>query len=111
MKKRSLGYILFIVLIAASIILTGCSRKTANEPAPAAPSKADFTAAENEAASPVPASTSTQASTRKLIVKLSMEMRVDNIEKGILDAEAMAAAAGGYTRESYQNEFQANLRL
>ena len=112
MKKRFLVSILFIILIFTSIIFTGCSSKAANEAAPAAePSKADISAEEKGEVGAAPTSTSTQVPNRKLIVKLLMEMRVDDIEKSILDAEAMAATVGGYTRESYQNELSGQLTL
>lgn len=112
MKKRSLGYILFIILIVTSIALTGCGSKTESGPAQTAPAEspiADFTKAENATAGAMP--TTTQASNRKLIVKLFMEMRVDSIEKSILDAEAMAATVGGYTSDSYQNELSGQLTM
>jgi chromosome segregation ATPase len=92
-------------------VFTGCSSKTANESAPAEPSKADYAVEEQGTAGTAPASTSAQTSNRKLIVKLSMDMRVDNIEKSILDAETMAENAGGYTRESYQNELSGQLTI
>jgi hypothetical protein len=114
MKKMSLGYILFIILIVTSIVFTGCSGRKASESAPAAePSAAEVTATDNATAGAMPPSTQTsaQASNRKLIVKLFMEMRVDNIEKSVLDAEAMAATAGGYTRESYQNELSGQITI
>lgn len=111
MKRRSLRFILFIIIIATSIMFAGCSSKVANESAPAEPAKADSKAVENVTADSMPISTSTQMSNRKLIVKLFMEMRVDNIEKSILDAEAMAATVGGYTRESYQNELSGQLTI
>lgn len=111
MKKRSLGSVLFIILIAASIIFTGCSSKAANEAAPAKAPKTEFTAEEKDTAGTTPASTSEPTPNRKLIVKLFMEMRVDNIEKSILDVETMAANADGYTRESYQNEFSGRLTI
>jgi hypothetical protein len=113
MKKMSLGYILFIILIVTSIVFTGCSSKKASESALAEPSAAEVTATDNATAGAMPPSTQTsaQASNRKLIVKLFMEMRVDNIEKSVLDAEAMAATAGGYTRESYQNELSGQITI
>ncbi|NLK35534.1 MAG: DUF4349 domain-containing protein [Gracilibacteraceae bacterium] len=103
MKKRSFGLILFTILIVISIMSAGCSGKAANESAPAEPSAADYAAEEQKTAGTMP--------DRKLIVKLSMDMRVDNIEKSMLDAEAMAAASGGYTRESYQNESSGRLTI
>ncbi|HYF82718.1 MAG TPA: DUF4349 domain-containing protein [Clostridia bacterium] len=111
MKKRSLGSILFIILIVTSIMFTGCSSKAPSESAPAAPSEAGFTVVDKETAGVTPTSTSAQMPNRKLIVKLLMQMRVDNIEKSILDAEAMAATVGGYTRESYQNELSGQLTI
>lgn len=111
MKKRSLGSILFIILISASIIFSGCSGKPANESAPAAPPKADNAAEESQSAGSAPVTETAQTIDRKLIVKLYMEMRVDSIENGILDAETMAAAIGGYTRESWQNEASGQLTL
>lgn len=111
MKKRSLGLILFIILIVASIMFAGCSGRTANESAPAESPKADYAAEEQGTAGTAPVTTSAQTPNRKLIVKLSMDMRVDNIEKSILDAEAMAVTAGGYTRESYQNESSGQLTI
>ncbi len=110
MKKRSLLFMLFIILVVASIMFTGCSSKAANEPAPAAEApRADTAPAEKGTVGAMP--TSEQTPNRKLIVKLSMEMRVDDIEKSILDAEAMAASVGGYTRESYQNEVSGRLMI
>jgi hypothetical protein len=111
MKKRSLRFILFIMLIVTSIMVTSCSSKTASESPTAEPSKADSTEVEKGTAGAMPTSPSTQSSNRKLIVKLNMEMRVDNIEKSMLDAEAMAATVGGYTRESNQNELSGQLTI
>jgi len=111
MKKRSLGLILFIILIVISIMFSGCSSRTANESAPAESPKADYAAEEQGTAGTAPATTSAQTPNRKLIVKLSMDMRVDDIEKSILDAEEMATTAGGYTRESYQNESSGQLTI
>lgn len=112
MRKKSILFMVSILLIVTSIMLIGCSSKTANESAPAAPPKGDSIAAEeNESAGSSTTTDSAKMPNRKLIVKLFMEMRVDNIEKSILDAEAMAAAAGGYTRESYQNEISGQLTI
>lgn len=111
MGKRSLGYILLAILITVSIIFTGCSSKTANEAAPAKQSKADYAAPEAGTAPAAPAAPADKAPNRKLIVKLYMEMRVESIEKSILEAEKMSAAVGGYTRESYQNEGSGQLTL
>lgn len=109
MKKRS---ILFIILIIASIIFSGCSsNKAANEAAPSAPPQADFAEAPQEAAGAAPSASAEQAPNRKLIVRLFMELRVDSIEKSILDAEAKAAAVGGYVRESYQYESSGQLTI
>jgi hypothetical protein len=107
MKKRSIGVILLIVLTITCIMFTGCSGRKTSESAPAEPSRADITLTDKSAPGAVPA----QASNRKLIVKLFMEMRVDNVEKSILDAEAMAATVGGYTSESYQNELSGQLTI
>jgi hypothetical protein len=111
MNKKSLAVILFIILIVTSILFTGCSSKTAPEAAPAEPSKADFTVSENQTAGAMPTAGTEQTAKRKLIVKLYMEMRVDNIEKSIFDAEGMAVNVGGYTRESSQNESSGQLTL
>ena len=111
MKKRSLGLILFTILIIASIISAGCSGKAANESAPAEPSRADYAAGEQKPAATMPSPAPSQMPDRKLIVMLSLDMRVDNIEKSMLDAETMAAASGGYTRESFQNEFSGQLTV
>ena len=111
MKKRYLGLMLFSVLIVISIIFTGCSSKSVNESPQAAPLKADFSVAETETAGAVATTTSAQVPNRKLIIKLYMEMRVDNIEKSILSAESMSATVGGYTRESWQNEESGRLTL
>lgn len=104
MKKRSFRYLLLISFIIISVMLTSCSSKNATEYSPAPQSNPDFTVAENEAAGVMPTTTSTQTTNRKLIVKIFMEMRVDNIDKSILDVEAKSAAVGGYTREAHQNE-------
>jgi hypothetical protein len=111
MRKKSLVLVLFIILLAASMVFSGCSNKHASEASPAAqaPSKADVSA--NEAVGAVPETTTAQLPNRKLIVKLAMEIRVEDVEKSILDTEAKAAAAGGYIRESYQNEDSAQLTL
>ncbi len=111
MKKRSLGLILFTILIIISIISAGCSGKAANESAPPEPSTASSAAEEQKTAGEMPATAPSQTPDRKLIVMLSMDMRVDNIEKSMLDAEAMAAASGGYTRESYQSESSGRLTI
>jgi|GEM_PF-931729 len=111
MRKRSMGYILLAVLITISIVFTGCSSKNANEASPAEQSKADYAAPEAGAAPAAPSAPAVQAPNRKLIVRLYMEMRVENIEKSILDAEKLAAEASGYTRESYQNEASGQLTL
>jgi hypothetical protein len=111
MKKKSIGLILFVIFIITCIMFTGCSSKAANQSAAAEPTQAGFTATVNETAGAMPTSTSTQTSNRKLIVKQFMDMRVDDIEKSILDAEAMAATAGGYTRESYQTELSGQLTI
>lgn len=111
MRKRSLGSIFLIILIVASIMLTGCSRRSASEAAPAEPQQAKLTAEDNTSAGSMPESASAQTPDRKLIVKLKMQIRVDDIEKSILDAEAMATAAGGYTRESYRNESSGQLTI
>ena len=107
MKKRSIGFILLSILIVACIMFTGCSSKNATQSAPSEPPKADIKVADNATTSAMP----TPTLNRKLIVKLFMEMRVDNIEKSILDAEAMTATVGGYTRESYQNELSGQLTI
>jgi hypothetical protein len=111
MKKKSLGSILFIMFIITSILFTGCSSKTASESAPAEPPRSENTSMDKAPAGTMPTLTSTQDSNRKLILKLFMELRVENIEKSILDAEAMTAAAGGYIRESYQNELSGQLTI
>lgn len=109
MKKQSIRLLLLSVLIVMSLVFTSCSAKSEAHMAPTEQSKADFKDVQNQATGTKPSSTA-QAN-RKLIVKLSMEMRVDDIEKSILDAEAMAASAGGYTRESYYNENAGQLTI
>ncbi len=112
MKKRFLGILLMLIMIIISIMSAGCSSKATEEAAPAAAqSRADYGAAESNGAGSAPGTTSAQASNRKLIVKINMKMRVDDIEKSIFDAEAMAATAGGYTSESYQTESSGQLTL
>jgi hypothetical protein len=111
MKRRNLGLILLVILIVSSVMLNGCSSKTSNSPAPSSQPIADFTAAEEVKTSAAPTSASAPTLNRKLIVRLFMQMRVDNIEKSILDAEAMAATVGGYTRESNQNESSGQLTI
>lgn len=111
MKRRILGSLLLVILIVSSVMLNGCSSKTSNSPAPSSQPIADFTAAEDAKTGAAAPSTSPQTLNRKLIVKLFMLMRVDNIEKSILDAEAMAATVGGYTRESNQNEASGQLTI
>ena len=111
MKRKPLGLILLTILIIISIISAGCSGKAANESAPQEPSTAEYAAEEQKTAGGMPASAPSQTPDRKLIVKLSMDIRADDIEKSMLDAEAMAAASGGYTRESFQNEFSGQLTV
>lgn len=109
MKKRSLLFTMFIVLMTFSILITGCSSRKAAESMPAQQPVMDQSI--EKGAAPGAPSTTAQTSNRKLVVKLYMDMRVDDIEKSILEVEAMAATAGGYTRESYQNEFSGQLTL
>lgn len=111
MRKKSLLLVLFIILISAIMVFSGCSNKHASEASPAAqaPSKADVSVTEEVGT--VSQTTTAELPNRKLIVKLTMEMRVEDIEKSIMDTEAKAAAAGGYIRESYQNENSAQLTL
>lgn len=112
MRKRSLGLILFVFLIITSIVFTSCSSKTTAPSAPAAEkSKGDYAAVKNKAADSAQKATAEQAPNRKLIVRLFMEMRVDDVEKSINDAEAMALTAGGYIRESYQNTESGQLTI
>lgn len=92
-------------------MLTGCSSKKANESAVANQTKADSAQAVNGAPGAMQKSTDEQAPNRKLIVKLSMQMRVDDMEKSIHDAEAMAVTAGGYIRESNQSESYGQLLI
>jgi len=112
MKQRKFGLLLLITLLSMCLIFTGCSSRKAAESAPMpaqqpeAQAAADSAIGDSKLKSPT-----TQETNRKLIVKLSMEMRVDEIEKSISDTEAMAAAAGGYIKESYQNEFSAQITL
>ena len=60
MKKRSLGLILFTILIIASIMSAGCSGRAANESAPAEPSPAEYAAGEQKSAGTMPASAPSQ---------------------------------------------------
>ena len=106
-----MGLILFTILIITCIISAGCSGKASNESVPPEPSTADYAAEEQKTAGEMPATAPSQTPDRKLIVKLSMDIRADDIEKSMLDAEAMAAASGGYTRESFQNEFSGQLTV
>ena len=105
MKRKSLGFILFIILIVSSIIFTGCSSKSETNPTPASEPRTEAPVVSGELSKP------TVSSNRKLIVKLSMQMRVDDVEKSILNAEAMAVSKGGYIRESYQNEVSGQLTI
>lgn len=110
MKKKSIVLVLFIILMAASMVFSGCSKKAGEaSPAAQAPSKADISS--TEAVGAVPGTTTAELPNRKLIVKLTMEIRVEDVEKSIMGAEAKAAAVGGYIRESYQNEDSAQLTL
>jgi hypothetical protein len=92
-------------------MLNGCSSKTADTPAPSSQPISDFAGAEEAKTGAAPTSASPQTLNRKLIVRIFMQMRVDNIEKSIFDAEAMAATVGGYTRESNQNESSGQLTI
>ncbi len=110
MKKRSLIYLFIAIITAVSIMFTGCSGKATNDSSPAMPQES--IAEEGRGISgAAPAVPGAAAPDRKLIVRLYMELRVDNIEKGIGDAEKMAASVGGYTRESYQREASGQLTL
>jgi hypothetical protein len=113
MKKRSLVHILFIILIVISFAFTGCSSgKAASEAPQAAPSQAPMEDSKMpDIVAPGAPPTTAQTPNRKLIVKLFMAMRVDSIEKSILDAEAMAATAGGYTSDSSQNELSGQITM
>lgn len=112
MKKRSLGIILLVILIITSIIFTGCSSKRESaQPAPAQQAKGDYAGSGNKSADGAQKPTTEQAQNRKLIVKLFINMRVDDIEKSFNDAEAMALTAGGYIRESYQNDLSGQLTI
>lgn len=117
MKKGCLLSIILAVLLILSIIFTGCSAKRDSaQPAPAqsAPSQAprgDYKGAENGAPAPTQTSTTAQTPNRKLIVRLNMQMRVDDIEKSINSVGTMALASGGYIRTSNQNEDSGQLTV
>lgn len=106
MKKRSLGVILLVILIIVSMLFTGCSSKRDSaQSAPAPQVKGEYKGAENNGAEgQMQDSAAQQIPNRKLIVKLFMQMRVDDIEKSINDVGAMAVTSGGYIRESNQSE-------
>jgi len=109
-KNRSLLFVLIAAIVTVSVIFTGCSSKAAHDNSSIAPQEGIMTE-ESESPGAAPAVPGASVPDRKLIVRLYMELRVDNIEKGIGDAEKMAASVGGYARESYQTEASGQLTL
>jgi hypothetical protein len=100
-----------------SIIFTGCSSKgtAPSAPAQSAPAqqpKVDYSKGAESGTAPNAQDTAVaQTPNRKLIVKLFMQMRVDDIDKSINDVGAMALTSGGYIRESNQSEYNGQLTV